>query len=194
MTSPRILVFSASTRRESLNSKLISVAAERLRFHGADVSLLDFARFPMPIYDGDVESSEGVPQEAAALHEALRSHHGVFIASPEYNSGPPPVLVNAFTWVSRYAAEGGIAAAFRRPVFALGAASPGAFGGYRGLSQLRQWLELGFGACVLPSMVSVPAAHEAFDGNGALLNPRSASALDQVILDLLQSVRHRSES
>lgn len=180
MPKPKLLVFSASTRQGSLNGRLADLAERRLSEYGAAVTRLDLGQHPLPIYDGDLEATQGVPVNAVMLHEALRSHDGVFIASPEYNSGPPPLLVNTFDWVSRVTSNGGIAAAFGQPKFALGAASPGALGGYRCLSQLRQWLELGFGAQVLPAMISVPAAHEAFDANGNLRSPRAAEMLDRL--------------
>lgn len=189
MPPPRILVFAASVRSGSLNRRLAGLATRRLRQQGATVELLDLADFPLPLYDGDHEAAHGVPAHAAALHEALRSHNGVFIATPEYNSGPPPLLVNAFDWVSRVADHGGAAAAFGRQRFALGAASPGALGGYRCLSQLRLWLELGLGAHVLPGMVSVPFAHEAFDAEGDLRETRTAALLDGLMARLLASVQ-----
>lgn len=190
MTPPKILVFAASTRKGSVNRRLAELAARRLHQHGATVDLLDLGGFvPLPLYDGDHEAEHGVPMQAVALHETLCNHDGVFIASPEYNSGPPPLLVNAFDWVSRVAEHGGMAAAFGRPKFALGAASPGALGGYRGLSQLRQWLELGFGAQVLPAMVTVPFAHEAFYAEGELRDTRAAAMLDKVVAQLVASAR-----
>ena len=54
-------------------------------------------------------------------------------------------------------------AAFRNRVFALAAASPGTLGGYRGLMAVRQVLELGCGATVLPEQVAVRDAANAFD-------------------------------
>lgn len=189
MPTNRVLVFAASIRNGSLNQRLAGLVAHRLQQQGAVVELLDLADFPLPLYDGDQEAAHGVPANAAALHEALRSHDGVFIATPEYNSGPPPLLVNAFSWVSRITDNGGMAAAFARQRFALGAASPGALGGYRCLSQLRLWLELGFGAHVLPAMVSVPFAHEAFDSEGDLREARTSSMLDRLTTQLLASVQ-----
>jgi chromate reductase, NAD(P)H dehydrogenase (quinone) len=183
-----LLVLSGSARTGSHNERLAKLAAVRLQALGATVNRLDVAALALPLYHGDIEAGEGVPVGGLALHEALRGHDGVFIASPEYNGSAPPLLVNALAWASRVRDHGGQATAFGKPVYALGAASPGALGGYRGLMALRQLLELGLFARVLPAVVTVPAAHEAFDENGALRNARSADALERLAAQLIASV------
>lgn len=125
MTTPRILVFAASTRIGSFNQGLASHMALKLRATGAEVTLLDLSQFPLPIFNEDIES-EGLPSQALELHTLLREHDGVFIASPEYNANATPLLINMLAWVSRVREHGGIAAAFGHSVFALGSASPGA--------------------------------------------------------------------
>ena len=184
MTKSSILVISASLRPGSYNSRLADIVAKRLQSQGGSVSLLNLEAYPLAIYDARIEA-ESIPTAAIALQAEFARHDGIFIATPEYNSGPPPLLVNMLDWVSRVTANGGMTAAFGRPVFALGAASPGAFGGYRALSVLRQMLELGFAARVLPEMVSVPAAHEAFDETGELRNERVNGILTGLAAKLL---------
>ena len=80
-------------------------------------------------------------------------------------------------WVHRVRDHGGQPAAFERPAFAIASASPGGLGGYRGLMALRQTLVLQLGAVVVPQMVSVSKAHEAFDDDGSLKDERSAGFL-----------------
>lgn len=189
--TPRILVFSASLRTGSLNQQLATLAGQRLQALGASVTELNLAGHPLPIYNGNIEAGGVIPAEAQALHECLRNHDGVFIASPEYNSAIPPLLVNLLDWVSRVTAHGGMAAAFAKPVFALGSASPGGFGGYRGLVALRQMLELGLAARVLPSMICISQAHEAFDGAGELAHPRNRDMLDHLLANLVAAARQR---
>lgn len=184
-TAARILIFSASVREGSLNQQLATLAARRLQESGVAVTQLNLADYPLPIYSGDIEAAGMVPAEALVLHQYLRSHDGVFIACPEYNSALPPLLVNTLDWISRVVSHGGIAAAFGKPVFALGSASPGGFGGYRGLVSLRSMLELGLSARVLPTMISVPQANEAFDDAGELYNSHTRDLLDQVLTNLL---------
>lgn len=177
----KVLVFAASSAKSSLNRKLAALAAKRLTAAGADVTEIKLDDYQLPIYNADIETKEGVPSPAVALHELFRSNDGIFIASPELNANVSPLLLNVLAWVSRVGENGGMAAAFGQPVFALGSASPGGFGGYRGLMSLRNSLELQLGARVLPAMVSVGAAHEAFDAVGELTNPVASQMLDRLI-------------
>ncbi|MCQ4162393.1 NAD(P)H-dependent oxidoreductase [Roseomonas sp. GC11] len=174
MSQPRILVLAASLRGGSLNRRLAELFARRVTEQGGQATLPDLRDYAMPLYDGDIEQNEGIPATAKALHQVFAGHQGIFIASPEYNSALSPLLVNILSWVSRVKDNGGQGAAFGTPVYALGSASPGGFGGYRGLVALRGVLELGLGARVLPQMVSVPAAHQAFDEAGELTTPAGA--------------------
>jgi NAD(P)H-dependent FMN reductase len=181
----RILVFSGSARKGSFNQRLADLAARAIGEAGGEVTRLSLRDYPLPIYDGDDEEAGGPPENARRLHEVFRSHGGVFIASPEYNAGVTPLLKNTIDWVSRVRDQGGQAAAFGRPVFAIGSASPGGLGGYRGLMVLRQTLTLGLSATVLPAMTSVSAAHEAFDEAGDLKSERSAKSLRALAAQLV---------
>lgn len=179
---PRIIVFAGSIRSGSVNEKLATLAATRLREAGADVTHRSLRDFELPIYDGDLEASEGVPENAKRLKTAFDGHHGIFIASPEYNSGYSPLLKNALDWTSRLPAPG----VFHGRVTALGAVGAGAFGGYRGLTQLRSMLELGFGAFVIPDMVSVAGGGAGFAPDGTLADERSGKMLDAMVTRLLR--------
>lgn len=185
MHMPRILVLAASTRTGSFNRRLAELASRRLEAAGAQVTHPDLRNYRLPIYDADLEKAEGMPEAAQKLHELFRTHDGIFIASPEYSANASPLLLNMLAWVSRVRDHGGIPAAFGRAVFALGSASPGGLGGYRGLMALRSSLELQLMARVLPVMVSVGAAHEAFDEQGELLQATSHQMLTQLVGDLV---------
>jgi chromate reductase len=91
----------------------------------------------------------------------------------------------SLAWVSRVSENGGMAAAFGTPVFALGSASPGGFGGYRGLMALRNSLELQLGTRVQPAMVSVGSAYEAFDEAGELKAPFPSQMLARLVPQLI---------
>jgi chromate reductase, NAD(P)H dehydrogenase (quinone) len=177
MTSPRILVFSGSVRTGSFNARLAKLAARALAEAGATVTAISLRDYPLPIYDGDTEAAMGPPEHAVALQALFAAHQGIFIAAPEYNAGVSPLLKNTIDWISRVRDNGGQAAAFGRPVFALGSASPGGLGGYRGLITLRQSLALGLQAVVLPPMVTIASAAQAFTEDGALKDERPVLAL-----------------
>ena len=197
MSAPKILVFAASTRKESFNRRLAAVIARKSSGLGASITELDLRDHALPIYDGDFEAAQGVPEAGQTLHALFRTHHGIFIASPEYNAGVTPLLANVLAWVSRVTTHGGMQAAFGTPVFALGSASPGRFGGYRGLMALRQSLVLQLGAQVLPAMVSLGEAPHAFDDAGNLAvgaQDQMASRLVDQFLDALAPHRASSDA
>lgn len=191
MTAPRILVFAGSNRTGSFNRKLAALAALRIAEAGGDVTTISLADFPLPIYDGDEEARDGVPGNARALHRLFAAQAGIFIASPEYNSSFPPLLKNTLDWISRVRDDGGMAAAFGAPVFALGAASNSPRGGYRCLMQLRQMMEHGLGASVIPPMVAVHGAAAGFDEAGHLVDAGLSKQLDSVARRLIEEARRR---
>lgn len=174
--SVRVLVFAGSVRTGSFNAALATRAAAVLTGLGAEATLITLRDYAMPLYDGDAEAASGVPEAAVRLAGLIGDHRGVFIATAEYNASLTPLLKNTIDWVSRVKIEG--LAPFKGRVFALGAASPGAMGGYRGLMAVRQSLELGLGALVLPEMVAVGGAGQAFAEDGSLKEARAASMLE----------------
>ena len=191
MTAPKILVFAGSIRMGSFNARLAALAAKELTMADADVSLISLADYPLPLYDGNLEQLSGPPANAIKLKRLFDVHQGVFIASPEYNASVTPLLKNTIDWVSRVRdARDPPLAAFRSRVFALGAASNGAYGGMRSLMALRQVLELGCGALVIPEQVAVREAASAFDEMDQLKDERSAKALAAVLARLIEMARH----
>ena len=169
MPAPRILAFAGSARRGSYNHRLVQVAAEGARSAGADVTVLDLKDYPLPLFDEDLESEQGTPENAARLKQLFVDHDGLLIASPEYNSSISPLLKNTIDWVSRTAEGEAPLAAYRGKTAALMAASPGALGGLRGLVHVRAILN-SIGVLVLPDQVAIPRAFEAFDDDGRLKN------------------------
>jgi NAD(P)H-dependent FMN reductase len=164
MPSLKILVIPGSIRTGSLNVRLAALAAKELTLMDAEVNRISLEDYPLPMFDADAEANSGSPANAIKLKQVISAHQGIFMTSPEYNGSVPPVLKNAIDWVSQVRERGEPAyAAFRGRVFALGAASPEPHGGVRGLMALRQILELGCGAMVLPEQIAVPQANDAFD-------------------------------
>lgn len=175
MAQARILVFAGSIRTGALSQKLAALAARELSLLDADVSLVSLADYPMPIYDGDHEASHGAPENARKLRRMMLAHRGVFIATPEYNASVPPLLKNTLDWVTRAKEPSGNP--FKGRYFAVGSTSDGRLGGYRALIALRQILELGLSAQVLPEQVAVSEAGQAFDDDGGLKDARIAGFL-----------------
>src|SRR6476646_8503239 len=164
MAVPRILVFPGSTRVGSHNVKLAALAAKELTLIDVDVTRISLADYPLPIYDGDLEAKTDPPANAIKLKQMIMAHQGVFIASPEYSASVTPLLKNSLDWVSRVRERGDPTyAAFKGRAFAIASASPGRAGGLRSLMALRQILELGCGALVIPEQVAIQRADNAFD-------------------------------
>src|SRR3954462_5269648 len=101
MPSPKILVIPGSARAGSLNVRLAALAAKELTLIDAEVNRISLEDYPLPIYDADDEANSGSHPNAVRIKQMMRSHEGVFIATPEYNAAVPPVLKNAIDWVSQ---------------------------------------------------------------------------------------------
>jgi chromate reductase, NAD(P)H dehydrogenase (quinone) len=191
MTAPSILVLAGSTRAGSHNEKLAVLAARALEDAGGAVTKISLTDYPLPIYNADMEKADGLPEAAIRLKKQFLSHCGVFLVSPEYNAGVTPLLKNALDWVSRRHEEGeALLAAFRNRAFAVAAASPGGFGGLRGLLMLRQILAIGTGAMVIPEQVTVSGAGDAFDEDGELKDDARRKQLDRAARALVAMAAH----
>jgi NAD(P)H-dependent FMN reductase len=184
---PKILAFAGSARSASWNKQLVRVAAYDARTAGADVTLIDLRDFPMPIYDGDEEERDGIPQAALAFRELMLDHQGLLIASPEYNGSVSALLKNALDWCSRPAMGQDGLAPFRGKTVALLAASVSPFGGVRSLSHLRGIMSK-MGSHVLADEILVPFAPQAFDAQGALTNDMVKKLLALQVANLVATL------
>ena len=184
--TPRILAFSGSIRKGSLNSLLLHAAAASVERSGGQTTVITLADYQMPLYNGDLEDKAGMPASTTALLDAIVLHDGLLIACPEYNSMVTPLLKNTLDWCSR--ADNN---PFANKVVAVVSASPGAFGGVRALTSLRQ-LMTHLGSWVVPVACSVAQADKAFDAQGQLINARTQKTVDAAMLALVEMCRLRS--
>jgi len=185
MPTPKILAFAGSAREASLNKKLVRTAAQMAREAGAEVTLLDLRDHPLPIYDGDFEQSGGVPAGAMKLKQIFKQHQGFLWSCPEYNSSVTPLLKNTIDWLSRPVEGEGRLECFTGKVACLLSASPGGFGGMRGLVTVRSILE-NIGTMVISESVSVPKAHEAFEEDGSLKDEALARRTQSAVARLVE--------
>ena len=167
MANPKLLTISGSLRKGSYNRMLLREATEA--FGPAEVSEADLH---LPLYDGDLEEAEGVPEKVQHLARQIREADAVVIAAPEYNKGITGVLKNALDWVSRV--QG---AAFRNKPVVVISASAGRTGGetaqFMTLSCLTQ-----LQARLLPgTAVLIAGAGDAFDEAGRLKDATSRKLL-----------------
>ena len=189
MSSLKILVIPGSLRTGSLNARLAATAAYELTQAGAEVTRISLADFPLPIYDGDLQTKSGVPKNAVNLKRMIGVHHGVLIVTPEYNSSVPPLVKNTIDWVSRvqdaHETRGQV---FRERAFAIAAASESRLGGTRSLAALRLILTACH-ATVIPNQLALSFAGQAYDDIDRLKHPadvESLGALVQQLIDVSQ--------
>lgn len=176
----RLLVLPGSARGGSPDVALAGAAARELALTGHSVTRLSLADYALPIYDCELDGTRGVPDEAIHLARQFMAHDAVLVVTPDYNGGLPPLLKNALDWVSQPKA-GGPKAFQEDRVFALAAASADPFGGLRALTMLRQVLEGGLGALVIPEQLALAGADKAFDDRGALADPQRAAELRRML-------------
>ena len=163
----RILAFAGSTRQDSFNKKLIRIGAEHARAAGAEVTLIDLRDYPMPLYDGDLENSEGIPPNGLKLKELFRGHQGFFFSCPEYNGSVTGVMKNTIDWMSRPASGEKPNECFDGKVAALLSASPGVFGASRSMVVVSNILTK-LQVVVIGESLSLGKANEAFETDGRL--------------------------
>lgn len=190
-SKPKILAFAGSTRQDSFNKKVLSIAVQGARNAGAEVTIIDLRDIPMPLYDGDFEKEYGIPENGKKLMNLMIEHDGFLIASPEYNRSVSGVLKNAIDWASRPVKGMSSLKAFDGKVACLMSASDGALGGLRGLFALR-WILENIKVLVLPKQGTVPKANEAFDENGKLKDEKLQASIENLgksLTDIIQKLK-----
>ncbi|WP_299077324.1 NADPH-dependent FMN reductase [uncultured Paraglaciecola sp.] len=183
----KILAFAGSGRKDSVNKKVVAVAAKGAQEAGAEVTIINLEDFDMPLFNEDLEAQQGMPADAQKFKELLISHDGFLISSPEYNSSYSALFKNAIDWASRQTGDEKPMVAYRGKVAAIMAASPGALGGMRVLVNLRMLLE-NIGTMVLPTQKAVGGAFKLFDEQGNINNEKTEKALKNLGQQLVATV------
>lgn len=148
---------------------------------GVEIEFLEMSSLSIPVYNEDIEKSNGLPKDVEMLCQKIEWADSLVICTPEYNGTIPGGLKNVIDWVSR-----------KRPNPMTGkyvmllAASPGPLGGVRSLWHTRVPFEA-VGCYVYPQMHGVSKAHEAFDAEGNLKDAQAIGIIDKL---LKQYVEH----
>ena len=182
MTS--ILVFAGSARRGAFSKQLAAAATTAITEWGAKPTLIDLADHDAPIYNGDLEDALGIPETVLEFRRLVASHHGLAIATPEYNGFMTPLLLNLFCWASRPSPGDDLGAVSQGKPVALMAASPGRLGGVRVIPRLRDAVaELGMAP--VPGFVTLPQAGAGFTDDGSLADAAGADSLRALMKRLI---------
>jgi chromate reductase len=180
----KIFMMAASTRKDSVNKKLIHQAAQYAQTQsGIEIDFAEFNDFELPLYDGDLNVAIGLPPKATEFINRINSADAIIISSPEYNFSIPGTLKNLIDWVSRASPM-----PWTGKQILLMSASPSLVGGNRGLWHTRVPLEC-CGAFVFPDMFSLSSAYSAFKENGELQDAALQKRLHtniQAFLDYLR--------
>lgn len=178
----KILIFAGALRQGSCNKKFAHEAQKICLELGVDSKFIDLKDYPMPVYDGDIEETSGIPETTKELSKEISAADALIISTPEYNASIPGILKNVIDWLSR-----------EKPVSLEGkhllllAASPGALGGIRALWHSRQPFEQ-LGVHVFPNMMGLPNAYNAFDDNGKLKDEKTTQKLKSTIESFIKHV------
>jgi chromate reductase, NAD(P)H dehydrogenase (quinone) len=175
LPDPTLLGICGALRAASTNRLLLTQAMHA--FGPAQATVADLY---LPLYDGDLEDTHGIPASVQTLADQIAAAHVIIIATPEYNKALPGVLKNALDWISR--TKG---APFRDKPVAIISAAAGRAGGERAQFSLRLCL-VPFRARVLPGPeVMVADAGNAFDTDGRLKDTKT----QQILTNLMQDLR-----
>ena len=176
------LVFAASLRGDSLNSRLALLATRIIESHGHRIDFADMKEFDCPSYDQELEDAQQIPAGATEFRKRLLANDAFIISSPEYNFSMPGLLKNSIDWVSRFRPQ-----PFIEKHALLMSASPSMAGGNRGLWSLRIPLEH-LGASVFPNMFSLSSAHKAFKDDGSLEEEKLEKRFEDNIIAFMKLV------
>ena len=170
----KIIGIAGSLRKASFNAALLRAAAGLVPA-GTEIEIASIAG--IPLYDGDLESEQGIPEVVTTLKDRIAGADGLLLVTPEYNSSIPGVFKNAIDWLSRPAKD--IPRVFGdRPVAIMGA-TPGMAG-----TRLAQtaWLPvlrtLGARAW-FGKQLHVGGAGQVFDTEGKLVDEKVKKLLSE---------------
>ncbi len=179
----KLLIFAGSTRQNSFNRRLARATATMASASGASVTHIELGDFDVPMYNADLEA-QGTPPDVLRLKQILHDHPAWIICTPEYNASYPALLKNTLDWVSSPVKGNpdwtdGLKST-RGKVVGVLSASPGALGGLRSQSHLAPLL-INLECWLAPKNFALGRAGDAFDADGALIDPRARQSVQNVI-------------
>jgi len=176
------LVFSASLRKDSLNTRLAKIATSLIEKNGGKVDYATMSEFDCASFNQDLEMDGKQPDGAVEFRKRIEANHAFIISSPEYNGSMPGNLKNTIDWVSRVRPQ-----PFNEKNALLMSASPSMAGGNRALWSLRIPFEH-LGTRVYPDMFSLAMAHKAFSPEGNIADEKLAKRFEDNLVSFMNLV------
>lgn len=177
-----LLGLCGSLRANSVNRKLMLEAVRRFE----PATFID-ANLRVPLYDGDLEDSEGIPVQVQTLSDQIVAADAVVITTPEYNQSISGVLKNALDWISRTKGS-----PWRDKPVALMSATAGRTGGARASYALRLAMAPFRPIIVNGPEVLIAGASREFDEKGRLTSERYAATLTELMELLRETAKRRA--
>ena len=183
----RILVFSASLRKDSLNTRLAKLAVHVIKKNGGTVDYANMSDFDCPSFNQDSETNNLHPTGAEEFRKRILANDAFVISSPEYNGSMPGLIKNAIDWASRFRPQ-----PFNEKHALLMSASPSMGGGNKALWSLRMPLEH-LAANVFPNMFSLAMAHKAFTVDSEIADEMLSRRFEEnlvAFMNLVEAAKH----
>ncbi len=169
----KILAFSASSNKNSINKKLATYAANLAE--NAEIDIIDINDYEMPIFSEDREKELGQPQQAKDFYQKIGEADAIIISYAEHNGTYTAAYKNLFDWTSRINQK-----VYQNKAMVILATTPGPGGAS---SVLNTAVTSGpyFAANIIGSL-SVPSFYDNFDSEtGKLSNQALNDELKAII-------------
>ena len=166
-----ILVFAGSNSKTSINKQLATFAGHSIK--EVKTTVLDLNDFKLPLYGIDLENEKGIPKDANAFFEAIKTSDGIILSLAEHNGAYATAFKNLFDWLSRIEGK----CWCEKPMLLM-ATSPGERGGQSVLDIAKDRFPRQ-GANVVATF-SLPSFNDNFEGDG-IKDLSLSEELNQVI-------------
>tara|TARA_R110001583_G_scaffold114876_6_gene265390 strand:+ start:2192 stop:2722 length:531 start_codon:yes stop_codon:yes gene_type:complete len=173
-----IITIGGSTSKKSINKILAEYVGDLV--NNVKLTKVDLNDFEMPQFSVDVETEQGIPNEAIKLKEEMEKADGFVISLAEHNGAYSAAFKNIFDWISRI--DGKV---WQEKPMLLLATSPGERGGQTVLD-----IALGrfpyMGGNIVGSL-SFPSFYDNFQ-NDEIINKELKLSIEKLVNDLEQSL------
>lgn len=177
----KILCFAGSLQKESLNKKVAQFANSYLQ-QKYKSEYVDLKPLNIPLYDGDEEKANGLPEGVKKLVQLVSESSALVISTPEYNGSISSPLKNTIDWLSRSTPQ-----PLKGKHVLLLAATPGGMSGIRTLWHSRVPLEV-LGCHVYPEMVGIGKANEILTADNQIKDEKIKANLERVLNEFISHV------